>query len=139
MPHDITKIFPEIELDKNGNPFANKKNTPPGFAYIMQPVLKRSWLETDVLKDIQGWTNNLIKNIYTFENEWLRGNLFKAGIPLDANVKTRCKIVKQDKAHIWNTTLYIDNNIASILSIDSITMEATIENADGSISNSEIY
>jgi hypothetical protein len=120
------------------NPYANKKKTPPGFARLMQPALKKSWLETDSLKEVEEWQNKVIKKLFTLEEDWLKANLFKAGIPADAGAKIRCKIVKQDKAHIWNTTLYIDDKIVSILSVNSVTMEATVSNNNGFTSSENI-
>ena len=126
------------ERDIDGNFYINKERTTLGVALLMQPTLKKSWLETDLLKDVQEWQHRVIKNLYKLEEDWLRANLERAGIPADASAKTRCKIVKQDKSHIWNTTLYIDDKIVSILSVNSVTMEATVENIDGFTSTGSV-
>jgi hypothetical protein len=93
---------------------------------------------SDDVLEFDEWLKGTIKKIYDIEEDWLRYNLFKAGIPANLSAKTRCKIVKQDISHIWHTTLYIDDIIVSILSVNSITLEATIFNADGFTSKGNI-
>lgn len=87
--------------------------------------MNKSFFDVEMMKEFQEWRESVIKKLYKLEEDWLRANLERAGIPVDVLAKTRCKVVKQDKAHIWNTTLYIDDKIVSVLSVNSVTMEAT--------------
>jgi len=131
--HDITKIFPEIALDNNGVPYANKEKTPPGFAYMMGKChdIQKKRYTTEEVKSLKDWQETVISKLLKCEDDWLRANLFKHGVPEDESAKLRCKLVKEDKAHIWNSTLYIDDKIVSILSVNSVTMEAIVSNDDG--------
>lgn len=99
--------------------------------------MTKRYTSEDVL-DFQEWTSTVIKKLWQLEEDWLRANLFKYGIPEDASAKLRCKVVKQDKSHIWNSTLYIDDKIVSILSVNSVTMEAIVSNKDGFTSKGTI-
>jgi hypothetical protein len=82
------------------------------------------------------WTTKITNKIFETENEWLKANLQREGIPLDGSAKDRCKVTKGNTRHnyLWDTTLYIDNKIVSILSINTVTMEAEVSNADGFVS-----
>jgi hypothetical protein len=85
------------------------------------------------------WTKNTMKDLFILEDKWLWENIQQAGMTYgDVGIKTRCKVVKQNKAHIWTNTLYIDDRIVSIMVVNSVTLEATIENADGFTSKGTI-
>jgi len=86
------------------------------------------------------WHERVIKKLYDIEEEWLKENLQREGIPLDVSAKDRCKVTKGNTRHhyIWDSTLYIDNRLISILNINIITMEAEVCNKDGFMSKGHI-
>ena len=88
---------------------------------------------SDLDLELTDWTSKIMKKLYDFEEEWLKANLQREGIPLDGSAKDRCKVTKGNtRSHyVWDSTLYIDNRVISILSINIITMEAEVSNADG--------
>jgi hypothetical protein len=94
----------------------------------------------DVL-ELDLWQEKVIKKLYDFEDDWLKANLLREGIPLDRSAEYRCKVVKCNARHhhLWDSTLYIDNKLVSILSINIITMEAEVSNTDGFISKGHIH
>ncbi len=98
-------------------------------------------VRTQISKDIQEWQSNVIKKLYDNEENWLKVNLQREGIPLDGSAKDRCKVTKGNTRnhYLWDTTLYIDNKIVSILSINIITMEAEVNNVDGFVSKGHIH
>jgi hypothetical protein len=97
-------------------------------------------LSSEVIKELEEWHNSAIKKLYAIEEEWLKANLQREGIPLDVSAKDRCKVTKSNnKYHIWDSTLYIDGRLISILSINTVTGEAEVANADGFTSKRHIY
>jgi len=95
---------------------------------------------SDLDLELTEWTSKIMKKLYDFEEEWLKANLQREGIPLDGSTKDRCKVTKGNTRHhyIWDSTLYIDNRLISILSINIITMEAEVCNKDGFMSKGHI-
>lgn len=78
-------------------------------------------------KEIKEWNEKLSNT----KDEWLKANLQRLGIPTDS-AKTRCKVVEYKSAwYVENLTLYVDERIVSVLSIDTLNMEIIVENSDG--------
>jgi len=96
---------------------------------------------SDLDLELTEWTSKIMKKLYDFEEEWLKANLQREGIPLDGSTKDRCKVTKGNIRHhyIWDSTLYVDNRLISIFSVNIITMEAKVLNANGFTSKGHIY
>jgi hypothetical protein len=93
---------------------------------------------SEIANDIQEWTKNSIRKLYILEDDWLWANIKLVGISLES-AKIRCKVVKQQISdYVWNLTFYLDSVIVSVLSIDTLTLTATVNNADGFTSKGDI-
>lgn len=76
-------------------------------------------------------TKEFLDKLDHIKEDWLKANLQRLLISMDS-AKMRCNIVASKSAWcVEDLTLYVDDAIVSVLHINTMDMEATVENSDG--------